>query len=101
MRKILIAGTAALFTALAVAGSTAPANAFGLSFGYGGSDWGDDEDSGFVVELPIYSSDATDDEDDDAQHVAWCEGRYKTYDEDSDTYAYAPGKRKTCVAPFD
>jgi BA14K-like protein len=100
MRKLLIAGAAALFTALAVAGTTAPANAFGFSIGYGDSDWGDDDD-GFVVELPIYSTDDADDQDDDAQHVAWCEGHYNSYDEDSDTYAYAPGKRTTCVAPFD
>ncbi len=99
MRKILVTGTAALFTAFAIAASAAPASAFGFGYGWGGGyGWHDGVD--LVVEVPVY--DDNEDSDSDWQdHVDWCDDHYKTYDEDSDTYAYAVGKRTRCVAPFD
>jgi hypothetical protein len=105
MRRILVAGTAALFAAFAVAASAVPASAGGISFGFGGwhdnwhHDWYDDG-YGIVVEVPIVDEDDYDGYDWE-DHVEWCDDQYQTYDEESDTYAYAVGKRTRCIAPFD
>lgn len=34
-------------------------------------------------------------------HIAWCDGRYKTYDWQSDTYMSNSGYRKYCNSPYN
>lgn len=37
----------------------------------------------------------------DSAHVAWCDGRYKTYDWQTDTYMSNSGYRKYCNSPYN
>ena len=105
MRKIATLGVAAVFAALTFTAATAPAQAGGISFGFGGyddygwdNDW-DDDDYGIVVEIDPDDYVVDEDEDDGDYHVSWCKSHYQTYDEDTDMYFYAPGKQKYCNSP--
>jgi hypothetical protein len=94
MRTILASLTAAALIAVAsVATTSGPANAGGISFSFGNGHHGFD----IEFEVPVYDYDEYTWDD----HVEWCEDNYHTYDEDTDTYAYAPGQRTRCIAPFD
>jgi len=112
MMKFATLGVAAVFAALTfTAVTTAPAQAGGISFGFGGGDygwdsdygWDDDDYGGIVVEIDpedfIVEEDDDDDDDDDSSHVSWCKRQYQTYDEDTDMYFYAPGKQRHCNSP--
>jgi hypothetical protein len=109
MRKIATLGVAAVFAALSFATITAPAQAGGISFGFGGydddfgydNDWDDDYGGGVYVEIDPDDYVVEDDSDDgDDRHTAWCESHYQTYDEDTDMYFYAAGKQKRCISPW-
>jgi hypothetical protein len=108
MMKIATLGVAAVFAALTFTAATAPAQAGGISFGFGDydddfgfdSDYGwDDDDYGIVVEIDPEDYVMDGDEDDDDYHVTWCKNHFQTYDEDTDMYFYAPGKQKHCNSP--
>jgi hypothetical protein len=106
MRKILALGAAAAFAALSLTMTAVPANAGGISFGFGGydSDW-DDYDGGIVLEFDtddIYVPDVEYEVEDDGddRHVEWCEAAYDTYDADTDLYYYAIGKQRHCISPW-
>lgn len=103
MRKFVTLGIAAVFAALPLAMTTMPANAGGISFGFGdfGYDGYDhwDDDDGIVIELDTDDIDIDDVSDMD-RHTEWCEDQYQTYDEDTDLYFYAPGKQKQCISPW-
>ena len=102
--KIATLGVAAVFAALTFTAATAPAQAGGISFGFGGDyDFGSDHwDDDYGVEFEIDTEDFVVDEDDSdiSGHVAWCESKYQTYDEDTDMYFYAPGKQTYCISPW-
>jgi hypothetical protein len=95
MSKILATVAAGLIAVVSVATMSVPANASGISFSFGNGHHGVD----LVFEVPVYDYD--DDDYDWDDHVDWCDDHYQTYDEDTDTYAYAPGLRTRCIAPFD
>ena len=106
MKKIATLGVAAVFAALTFTAVSAPAQAGGISFGFGGYDddfgfdhWDDDDDYGIVVEIDPDDYIVDEDDDDDSYHVSWCKSHYQTYDEDTDMYFYAPGKQKHCNSP--
>jgi hypothetical protein len=111
MRKIATLGVAAVFAALSFTAATAPAQAGGISFGFGdydgdfdfGYDHWDDDDYGIVVEIDpddyIVEDDDYDASDSD-NHTDWCEAQYQTYDADTDMYFYKPGKQKRCISPW-
>lgn len=98
MSKLLTTGIAAIFSIGMLTMVAAPANAFGFGFG-GGHHHGID----FEFDLDdLPDLDVSDDDDDDVTdaHTEWCDAHYKTYDEDTNLYYYAPGKQRECVSPF-
>lgn len=102
MRKIVTFGIAAVFATLPLAMTTIPANAGGISFGFGGighhyyhDGW---YDSGIVIE--VEPEDMDDEDTDWEKHVSWCDDQFETYDEDTDMYFYASGKQKHCISPW-
>jgi hypothetical protein len=100
MSKILATVTAAaLIVVTSVATTSVPANAHGISFSFGNG-WGH-HGINLMFEVPAYDYEDDDDEDISDAHIEWCDDHYQTYDEDTDTYAYEPGKRTRCIAPFD
>jgi len=109
MKKLVTLGLAAAFAALSFTAATAPAQAGGISFGFGGysDDWGydhwDDDYYGGGVYVEIDPDDYDDDDyggSDWDKHVSWCENHFQTYDEDTDMYFYKPGKQKHCDSPW-
>jgi hypothetical protein len=99
MRKFVTLGIAAVFAALPLAMTTMPANAGGISFGFGGYGYDDWYDDDIVIELDVDDIDIDDVSDMD-RHTEWCEDHFQTYDEDTDLYFYAPGKQKHCESPW-
>jgi hypothetical protein len=106
MRKIATLGVAAVFAALSFTAATAPAQAGGISFGFGGGydDFGydhwDDDDYGGGIYVEIDPDDYVVEDDGDDRHTEWCESHYQTYDEDTDMYFYKPGKQTRCISPW-
>jgi hypothetical protein len=102
MRKTRAIGLAAALATAMLAASAASAGTFYFGFG-GNHGWGHhgwDDDADVYVDVPVYVGPDYDEEDDD-RHVAWCENQYDSYDEDTDTYYYAPGKQRRCNSPYD
>lgn len=97
MKKIVVTSVAAVVTAVAVAASAVPANAFSVGFSFGGG-YGY-HGGGVYVDAPVYvhprpsyySSDP---------HVEWCLSRYRTYNPATDLYFYKPGKQRYCISPY-
>jgi hypothetical protein len=103
MRKILVAGTAAFFTALAVAASTAPANAGGITFGFGGGHgygWGHHSGASIYIDGP-YVGYRSGYRSAWRAHVDWCfDHKGPSYDPDSNTYINRKGKERVCDSPY-
>lgn len=99
MRKILVAGTAALFTAMAFAASTVPASAgsnvhFSIGVGGWGPGWG--HHGGIYVGAPHGGYNNT-----WAAHVDWCyDHKGPSYNPNNNTYINHKGKVRHCDSPF-
>jgi hypothetical protein len=100
MRKLLVAGTAALFTAVAFAASTVPANAGGVHFNIGvggfGPGWGPGY-GGVYLDDPYYGGYQNNWE----AHVDWCfDHKGPSYNPATNKYINQYGKKRTCHSPF-
>lgn len=101
MKKVLVAGSAALFAAVSLAASAVPAAAGGsFSFGFGGygpyDPWSYGHHGGIYVDVgpgPVYGKSKW------QKHVNWCFNHYKTYDPDSNHYMSKWGP-KECNSPY-